>query len=61
MYIERVGYFGYKLYSLGWHNALHENLDLTQHLLLNIFLYYRKGFAAGSEWSKNYAFDNQIR
>jgi hypothetical protein len=54
MYVERVGYLGYKLYSLGWRNALHKNLHLTQHLSLTSFLYYRRGFASGSDWAKQY-------
>jgi hypothetical protein len=52
MYIEKVGYLGYRFYSLGWQNALHSNLHLIQHLLLSIFFYYRKGFIAASEWAK---------
>jgi hypothetical protein len=48
MQIERIGYLGYKLYSLGWHNALHKHPNLIEHLLLNIFLYYRRGFTEGS-------------
>lgn len=50
---ERVGYLGYKLYKLGWQNALNKNLHSTQHLSLNIFLYYRKGFAAGSKMARS--------
>jgi hypothetical protein len=52
MYVEKVGYLGYKFYSLGWQNALHSNLNLIQHLLLSIFFYYRTGFIAASEWAK---------
>jgi hypothetical protein len=49
---QRVGYLGYKLYSLGWQNALHKHPNLIEHLLLKIFLYYRHGFAEGSELLK---------
>lgn len=50
MYIERVGHLGNKLYRLGWHSAVHQNLTPLQHHLFSIFLYYRRGFASGSEW-----------
>jgi hypothetical protein len=54
MRIEKVGYIGYKLYSLGWQNRLHHHLSLLEHLLLSAFLYYRRGFEEGSEWVKEY-------
>jgi hypothetical protein len=54
MYIERVGYLGYKLYSLGWRSALQGDRDSIKHILLSIFLYYRRGFASGVEWAKEY-------
>ena len=38
----------YRLYSLGWRSGLHGNIPKIQHLLLSIFLLYRRGFAAGS-------------
>jgi hypothetical protein len=53
---ETVGYIGYKLYSLGWQNRLHNHLSCFQHLLLSVFLYYRRGFAEGSEWVQDYCF-----
>lgn len=31
MQIERIGYLGYELYSLGWQNAVHKNLDPIEH------------------------------
>ncbi len=52
MQIDRVGYLGYKLYSLGWQNAVHKNLDPIEHLLFNVLLYYRRGFAEGSAFVK---------
>lgn len=58
MYIERIGHLGYKLYSLGWRNALHQNCTPLQHGILSIFLYYRRGFANGSEWLKEYQSEN---
>lgn len=44
----------YRLYSLGWRIGLHSNLPRIQHLLLSIFLLYRRGFAEGSEWITEY-------
>ncbi|MGL5939211.1 MAG: hypothetical protein ACRC2S_02305 [Waterburya sp.] len=52
MQIERIGYLGYKLYSLGWHNALHNNPSLIKHLPLKIFVYYCRGFTQGSAFFK---------
>lgn len=52
METEKVGYIGYKLYSLGWQNRLHNHLSHLQHLLLSAFLYYRRGFKEGSKWVK---------
>ncbi|MGL6341079.1 MAG: hypothetical protein ACRC80_18315 [Waterburya sp.] len=47
MPIERIGYLGYKLYCLGWHNAVHKNLNPIEHSLFNALLYYRRGFKEG--------------
>jgi hypothetical protein len=52
MPIERVGYLGYKLYRLGWQNAVHKNLNSIEHLLFNALLYYRRGFNEGSAYIK---------
>lgn len=52
MTIDRVGYLGYKLYRLGWQNAVHKNLNPIEHSLFNVLLYYRRGFAEGSVYSK---------
>ncbi len=52
MPIERVGYLGYKLYRLGWQNAVHKNLNLIEHSLFNALLYYRRGFIEGSAFVK---------
>lgn len=50
MHIERVGFLGYKLYSLGWQSALHCDRPSIDHWLLSIFFYYRRGFSEGSNW-----------
>jgi hypothetical protein len=52
MPIMRVGYLGYKLYRLGWQNAVHQNLDPIEHSGFNVLLYYRRGFAEGSAFVK---------
>jgi hypothetical protein len=57
MYIERMGYIGYKLYSVGWRNGLHKHLPPLQHWLLSIFLYYRRGLADGSQWVEEYYYE----
>jgi|GEM_PF-3287698 len=44
----------YRLYSLGWRSGLHETIPRVQHLLLSIFLLYRRGFAEGSQFIKEY-------
>ena len=54
MHVEKVGYMGYKLYTLGWQNSQHKHLSWLQHLLLSAFLYYRRGFEEGSEWIREY-------
>jgi hypothetical protein len=61
MRTEKVGYIGYKLYSLGWQNGLHNRLPLLQHLLLSAFLYYRRGFEEGSEWVREYRLEANLR
>ncbi|HIK19119.1 MAG TPA: hypothetical protein IGS53_28080 [Leptolyngbyaceae cyanobacterium M33_DOE_097] len=52
MSIQQVGYMGYQLYRLGWHNATYKHLSPVQHMLLSSFLYYRRGFASGLEFTK---------
>ncbi|MBD1867462.1 hypothetical protein H6F93_02025 [Leptolyngbya sp. FACHB-671] len=42
----------YKLYCWGWKNGVLECFPVSQHWLLSIFLYYRRGFAEGSEWRR---------
>lgn len=54
MDIIQIGHLGYKLYCLGWQNAVHQTLAPTQHVLLSALLYYRRGFAAGSAWAKEH-------
>lgn len=49
---QRVGHLNYRLYSLGWRSSLHSNLPIVQHWIFSLFLYYRRGFAEGSEWVK---------
>ena len=44
----------YRLYSLGWRSGLHGNIPRIQHLLLSVFLLYRRGFAEGSQWIAEY-------
>lgn len=57
MRVQKVGYIGYKLYTIGWRNSQRNHLSWLQHLLLSSLLYYRKGFEQGSEWIKNYRFE----
>ena len=38
----------YKLYSLGWRSGLYGNIPKIQHLLLSVFLLYRRGFTESS-------------
>jgi hypothetical protein len=47
---ERIGYLGYRLYRLGWQSALYRDRASLEHLLLTVFLYYRRGFASGTKW-----------
>jgi hypothetical protein len=44
----------YRLYSLGWRSGLHRNIPQIQHLLLSVFLLYRRGFAEGSQGIEEY-------
>lgn len=60
MSYQHIGFISYRLYSLGWRSGLHKRLPLLQHLLLSIFLYYRRGFADGSEWVKEYRFEGNL-
>jgi hypothetical protein len=46
--------FLYKFYCWGWRNASLRGFSLSQHWLLSIFLHYRRGFAEGSAWVKEY-------
>jgi hypothetical protein len=57
---QRVGYLSYRLYSLGWRNGLHNCLPLAQHWLLSPLLYYRRGFAEGSKWVKEYRLEGNL-
>ena len=52
MQIEPVGYLGYKLYRLGWQSALRRHPPVANHLLLGLFLYYRRGFNDGANVHK---------
>jgi hypothetical protein len=52
MPIERIGYLGYKLYRLGWQNAVHKNLNPIEHSVFNVLLYYRRSFNQGSAYIK---------
>lgn len=61
MQIKRIGHTGYKLYTLGWRNALHRQLSPFQHRLLSVFLYYRHGFENGSEWVGEYHLERNLR
>jgi hypothetical protein len=60
MPIERVGYLGYKLYRLGWQNAVHKNINLIEHLLCNALLYYRRGFKEGFAYIKANNFEAML-
>lgn len=55
MQVQSIGYLGYKLYRLGWQSALHRHLAPANHWLLSIFIYYRRGFADGSNCIKEYS------
>ena len=61
MHVEKVGYMGYKLYTLGWQNSQNKHLSLLQHLLLSAFVYYRRGFEEGSEWIREYQLQGNQR
>ncbi|MDV2997335.1 MAG: hypothetical protein N4J56_007040 [Chroococcidiopsis sp. SAG 2025] len=58
MQIQRMGIL-YKFYCMGWRNGSLKYYSPLQHWLLSIFLYYRRGFAEGSEWSKHNRVNNQ--
>jgi hypothetical protein len=49
MYIQRMGFL-YKLYCVGWRHGSLSYFSPTQHWLLSLFLYYRRGYVAGTEW-----------
>jgi len=55
MHSNRIGYFGYRLYHLGWQSARHNNLSPLQHTLLSSLLHYRRGFAAGLDYAQKMA------
>lgn len=42
--------FLYKIYCMGWRQGTLQHLSLLQHLLLSMFLTYRRGYAAGIKW-----------
>ncbi|MBD2088595.1 hypothetical protein H6F67_01800 [Microcoleus sp. FACHB-1515] len=60
MHIQPIGLLGYQLYRLGWQNSLHQHLPKSQHWLLSIFLYYRRGFAEASLWIEEYKFERKL-
>ena len=60
MYVKRIGYLGYKLYRLGWQNAVCGDRTLLEHLLLSVLFYYRRGFASGTEWVEEYRFQENL-
>lgn len=61
MQIEPIGYLGYKLYKLGWQSALHRHSSPVDRWLLSIFLYYRRGFTAGSNLQQEYWIQKNLR
>ena len=61
MNYQRVGHLGYKLYRLGWQNGLHNYLPSSQHWLLSLFVYYRRGYAEGFEWVTEYRLEGNLR
>ena len=44
----------YRLYSLGWRSGLYGNIPRIQHLLLSVFLLYRRGFTESSRLIAEY-------
>lgn len=60
MQVQRIGYLGYKLYRLGWQAALHRNHASVNHWLLSLFLYYRRGFAAGYNQIEEYCVEKKL-
>lgn len=61
MHDQRIGFLGYKLYSLGWQSALHCDRSSIEHCLLSIFLHYRRGFAEGSNWFQEDYVEENLR
>ncbi len=61
MRVEKVGYIGYKLYTLGWQNSQHNHFSVLQHLVLSAFVYYCRGFEQGSEWIQDYRLERNQR
>jgi hypothetical protein len=62
MYNERMGYLGYRLYQLGWYNALQGDRASMEHRLFSIFLYYRRGFTSGVEYiQQQFYFEKNLR
>ena len=49
MYVQRMGFL-YKFYCMGWKNGSLKCFPVLQHWLLNIFLYYRRGYIEGLQW-----------
>jgi hypothetical protein len=57
---EPIGYLSYRLYCVGWRNGLHRRFSWLQHGVFSIFLYYRRGFADGSQWIKEYRLEGNL-
>lgn len=53
MYVQKMGFL-YKLYCIGWKNGSLKCFPLLQHGLLSIFVYYRRGYIAGSHWRQQH-------
>ncbi len=53
MPIQQMGFL-YKLYCMGWKNGSLKCFPTLQHCLLNIFLYYRKGYIEGLKWRQQH-------
>lgn len=60
MQFQQMGYLNYQLYKLGWRSGLHQSLPLMQHILLSLFLYYRRGFTDSSEWIQEYCPEKRL-
>lgn len=52
MDIQPMGFLS-KLYCMGWKNSSSNCFSCLQHWLLSIFLYYRQGYRAGSQWQQH--------